>query len=137
MANGTFAPFRAAALSKQIDLLNDDIRCILIDVGQYTPNLNAHEFLTSVPVGARIATSLPLTGKTVGGGTFDANDATIPGTVGLEAEAVLLYQHTGVDGTARLIAWIDANSSGLPLTPDGTDLTLRFNTAGIFSWINN
>lgn len=137
MANGTYAAFRAAVLSKMVDLLNDETRCILIDTGNYTVNLNTHEFLTSVPALARIVTSPPLTGKTVAGGTFDAEDVLFSGTAGLSCEAVLIYQHTGVDATSRLVAWIDAGSSGLPLTPTGQDITLRWNTAGIFSWTNN
>lgn len=137
MANGTFAAFRTAALSKQIDLLNDEIRCILIDAANYTPNLNSHEFLSSVPSAARIVVSQALTGKSVSGGTFDANDVVFSGTSGASAEAVLVYQHTGVDATSRLVAWIDAGSTGLPLTPNGEDITMRWNTAGIFSWTNN
>ena len=38
-------------------------------------------------------------------------------------KALILYQHTGTDATARLIAYIDT-ATGLPVTPNGGDITI-------------
>lgn len=114
--------------TKQVDLVNDDIRAILIDTAQYTFS-TAHDFLNDVPAGARVATA-QVTGRTMSGITFDAADTPF-GVVGggANAEAVILYQHTGNEATARLLLYIDS-AGGLPLNP-GADTTIQWNAAGI------
>jgi hypothetical protein len=40
----------------------------------------------------------------------------------------VLYKHTGSDATARLIAYIDTASSGLPVTPNGGDIVVQWDS---------
>lgn len=56
---------------------------------------------------------------------FDAADVVITAVSGSEAEAVILYKHTGVEGTSRLISYMDL-AIGLPVTPNGNDITLQW-----------
>jgi len=42
-------------------------------------------------------------------------------------EATVIYQDTGVEGTSRLIAYIDT-ATGLPVTPNGTDITILWDS---------
>jgi hypothetical protein len=47
-------------------------------------------------------------------------------------EAVVLYVDTGVEATARLVAFFDSDITGAPLTPDGTNVRITVPTGGWF-----
>lgn len=121
MATKLYPKSRKAFADGDIDLLVDDIRCILIDAADYTYD-DAHDFLDDVPGGARVAVSGALTGKSTTDGVFDHALATFPTVAGDVSEAIIYYVHTGVDATARLIAYVD-NATGLPVTPNGQNIT--------------
>jgi hypothetical protein len=61
-----------------------------------------------------------LSGKTYTAGVFDASDISLTATSAVACEAIVLFQHTGNDATARLIAYIDTPTSGLPFTPSAS-----------------
>lgn len=134
MANALYDSAKAAFLGADIDLLVDDIRVILVDLADYTYSA-AHDQLADVPSAARVAVSGALGTKTTTAGTFDAADVTISGVTGDVSEAIIVYKHTGTE-TAPLIAFIDTaqdGSTALSFTPNGSDLTVSFDAAGIFS----
>ena len=95
------------------------------DTGTYTVNLSAHEFLSDIGTGARIATSGAFTGKATVGGAADANDVTFTSVTGASIEAIVLYKDTGTDSTSPLIAFIDT-ATGLPITPNGGDIIVTW-----------
>ncbi len=126
MANQIYAKAFQQMLSGGINLTSADVRVILVDSGAYTPNLATHEFLSSVPGGARIAsTAAGMTNKTVTDGVFDADDITFTSVSGVQSEYLLIYIHTGSDATARLLALIDT-ATGLPATPGGGNITVTW-----------
>jgi hypothetical protein len=127
MANALYDKGREGFLDGSIDWDTNDIRVILVDTGTYTVNLSTHDFLDDVPGGARVATSGALSGKTVAAGVADANDVTFSAVTGATVEAIVIYQHTGVESTSRLIAYIDT-ATGLPLTPNGGDVTVQWDS---------
>lgn len=109
-----FDKAREAFGNKVFDWPNDDVRAILVDNGAYTVDLALHDFLDDVPVGARVGSAVALGGKTNVAGVMDANDISFTGLSSAPSiEALILYVHTGVDATARLIAYIDS-ATGLP-----------------------
>ncbi len=117
------------------NLTSSDIRVILIDTGAYTFS-NTHDFLDDVPAGARIAESANLSTKTFGTvavGVFDADDATITAVSGATVEALMLYFHSGVEATSRLLAWWDTGVSGLVFTPSGGNVVVQWPAGGIFT----
>jgi len=126
MANGFYAKTKKLILDGDIDLLNDDIRVILIDTADYTVDLAAHDFLDDVPAGARVKVSDALASKTSTDGVFDAADVTLASVTGDVSEALVIYKHTGTDSTSPLIAYIDTVSSGLPVTPNGGNITITW-----------
>ena len=126
MANGLYDAARAAFLNADIDWTADDIRAILIDTGTYTVNLSTHDFLDDIPGGARVATSSALSGKTSAAGVADANDVTFSAVSGATVEAVVIYKHTGTESTSNLIAYMDTGMTGLPVTPNGGDITVQW-----------
>jgi hypothetical protein len=125
MANSLYAKAKQALIAADIDLDADDIRVVLADSLTYTPNLATDQFLSSIPSGARVAVSGALAGKTVVDGVFDADDKVIAAVTGNQFEYLVLYKHTGVEGTSRLMLLIDT-ATGLPCTPNGSDITIQW-----------
>ena len=134
MANAIYPKYREALLdgSSNIDLNDGDVRVILVDTTDYTYS-SAHDFLDDVPSGARVATSGALTNTTVTNGTFDADDVTFSSVTGDQSEALIIYIHTGSEATSRLVAYIDTGVTGLPVTPNGGNISLAWNASGIFT----
>lgn len=126
----TYLKAREAFLNADIDILVDDIRVILVDTADYTVDLTNHEFLDDVPAAARVAVSGALSGKSTTNGVFTANNPTFIAVVGDQFEAVIIYKHTGVEGTSRLIAYIDS-ATNMPFTPTGLDIILTW-TGSVF-----
>jgi hypothetical protein len=128
MANAVYPKFKEALLNGNGNLVSGDVRAILIDTGVYTYS-SAHEFLSSVGGGARVAVSGSLTGKTATNGVFDAGDITVPSVSGASVEAVVLYLHTGTDSTARLVSFHDHEPDGttvIAFTPDGNNVLITW-----------
>lgn len=125
MANSLYGKGREKFLRGQLDWATSNIKAILVDNAYYTVDINAHEFVSSVPALARIAVSTNLTGKTDLLGIADADNVTFPLVSGATAEALILYKDTGVEGTSPLIAYWDT-ASGLVLTPNGGDVIVNW-----------
>jgi hypothetical protein len=125
MANALYDKARQKFLDADIDWSADNIKCVLVDTGAYTPDLANDEFLSDIPVGARIATSGNLSGKTSTAGVADASDVTFTAVSGVQSEALVIYKDTGVAGTSPLIGYIDS-ATGLPVTPSGGDITVNW-----------
>jgi hypothetical protein len=125
MANALYDSGREAYLNGQINWSSDNIKCVLVDTNDYTPNLATHNALDDIPGAARVATSGNLAGKTSTAGVADANDVTFTSVTGDPSEALVIYKDTGVESTSLLIAYIDT-ATGLPATPGGGNITISW-----------
>jgi phage tail sheath gpL-like len=126
MANQLYTLGRQAMSDgASIAWLTDNIKCVLVDSGQYTPNFATDANLSDIPVGARIATSANMSSKTNVGGVFDAADVVFTAVSGVQSEFVIIYKDTGTASTSKLIAYIDT-ATGLPVTPTGADITVTW-----------
>lgn len=125
MANFLYDGAREGFLRGEIAWQTADIREVLVDLADYIPSQATHQFLSSIPVAARVATSASLTGKTTTAGVADADDPVFAGATGDQAEAIAGYVHTGSDATARLIYLLDT-ATGLPVTPNTGDINHVF-----------
>lgn len=105
--NRLYGKGKEAFLNGAIDWVNDDIRAILIDTGDYTPNFSTDDNLDDIPAGGRVGTAAALTGKTNTLGVLDADDPTFIGLTGDTVEAYVLYLHTGTESTSTLIGFFD------------------------------
>jgi hypothetical protein len=45
----------------------------------------------------------------------------------------VIYKDTGTASTSPLIGYFDVVASGLPVTPNGGNITVTFNASGIFA----
>jgi hypothetical protein len=114
MANALYDPGREGFLDGSIDWDTDDIRVMLV-LSTYTFSA-AHKFLADLGAVDNGRTAA-LASKTVTGGVADAADTTLNATAAAASKALAVFKHTGSDATARLIAYIDTPTSGLPFTP--------------------
>lgn len=131
MANVLYDFGRNEFLEGNIAWTTDDIKVVLVDGADYTPNTSTDEDLADIPVGGRVATSANLSGKTAVGGTADAADVTFTSVTGDQSEYLVIYKDSGVEATSTLIALIDT-ATGLPVTPNGGDITVTWSGSGIF-----
>ena len=125
--SGLYDQARQDFLEGDLEWLAQDFRVILIDVDDYAVNLAVDNFLDDIPAAARVAISSALAGKSSTDGVADANDVTLSAVSGDECEALVIYQHTGVDATAQLIAYIDV-ATGFPITPNGGDIDIAWDS---------
>lgn len=133
MVNAIYPLYKQALLDADanVDLIAGDVKAILVDLADYTFD-NAHDFLSDVPVAARVATSANLAGKTVTNGVFDCDNFTWTAVTGDQSEAVIFFIDTGVEATSRLVCYLDTGQSGLPVTPNGGDINFNVDAAGAF-----
>ena len=116
MANVLYDSGREGILDTTIDMTGD-VRCVLVK-SSYTFSA-AHNFMDDIGTDDN-GRSAVLSGKTYTAGVFDASDISLTATSAVACEAIVLFQHTGNDATARLIAYIDTPTSGLPFTPSAS-----------------
>lgn len=132
MPNAIYPKYKEALLngSANTNMSAGTVRIALVDTGTYTYSA-AHEFLTSLT--GRVGTDQTLGTKSFTNGTFDAANSTFPTVSGATVEALVIYIDTGTAGTSRLVAFIDSGVTGLPVTPNGGDITVTYDAAGIFT----
>lgn len=131
MANAIYPLYKQALLDGDTltDINDLTVKVALIDTGAYTYS-GAHQFLTSLT--GVVGTAQTIANTTVTNGLFDGDNVTFSGVTGNSVEALAIYIDTGVAATSRLVAFIDSGVSGLPVTPNGGDITITWNVSGIF-----
>lgn len=132
MANAIYPKYKEAILTggANTNMSSGTVRAALVDTGTYTYSA-AHEFLTSLT--GVVGTAQVIGSKTFTNGVFDGADVTYTAVSGNSAEAIVIYIDTGTAGTSRLVAFLDSGFTGLPVTPNGGDITVTWNASGIFA----
>jgi hypothetical protein len=131
MANAIYPKYKEAVIQSSANSsLTGTVKVALVDTGTYTYSA-AHEFLTSLT--GRVGTDQTIGTKTYTNGVFDGDNVTWTAVSGSSVEALVIYIDTGVAGTSRLVAYIDTGVTGLPVTPNGGDITATWNASGIFA----
>lgn len=125
MANALYDKGRQKFLEGDIAWLTDNIKLVFVDSADYTIDLATHDFLNDIPVAGRVATSGNFAGKTSTDGVADASDVTVSSVSGDPFELIVIYKDSGASTTSPLIAAIDT-ATGLPLTPNGGDVTVAW-----------
>ncbi len=108
--------------------------CALVDTGTYTYSA-AHDFYNDLSgvVGTDQRIASPTFGS-VAQGTFDGADLTYTAVSGNSVEALVIYRkNSGANTTWRLVCFLDTSQTGLPVTPNGGDITVTWNASGIFA----
>lgn len=131
MANAIYPLYKQALLDgdSNIDLNDGTVKVALVDTGTYTYSAS-HDFLSDLT--GVVGTAQTIAATTVSNGLFDGDNVTFTAVTGNTVEALVIYIDTGVAGTSRLVAYIDTGVTGLPVTPNGGDITITWSGSGIF-----
>ena len=143
MANALFTAYRNNMLGDNaftnVQLDADSIKALFVDHADDTPAPTTDEDIVDILSAARvpaIASAPALASKTigtVGAGVFDAADTTFTALTGDQVESLILFKDTGVEATSILLVFFDTFASGMPLTPNGGNVTISYSASGIFS----
>lgn len=133
MANVIYYKYKEALMSaaNNASLVDGNLKVSLID-SDVTMFSADDEFYSELANTSAILATDTLTNVTVTDGVLDADDVTFTTVTGNQAEALLLWIDTQDENTSRLVAWMDTNIDGLPITPDGTDIDIVWSSSGIF-----
>lgn len=133
MANALYAKWKEQLLqfTANNNLSAGTVKVALVDTGVYTYN-SADQFYSSVS-SAVVGTPQTIGSKTFTNGVFDGADVTYTAVTGNSVEALVIYIDTGTASTSPLVAYIDTSVTGLPVTPNGGDITVAWNGTGIFA----
>lgn len=108
--------------------------CALVDAG-YTYNA-ADNFYNDLGTGSTVIGTDQEIGatKTYTNGTFDGADVTYTAVSGDQVTQLVLYRkNSGANSTWFLVLYLDSSVTGLPVTPNGGDITVQWNGSGIFT----
>jgi hypothetical protein len=132
LANAIYPLYKQAILTggANTNMSSTNVRVALVDTGTYTYSAT-HEFLTSLS--GVVGTAQLIGTKTFTNGVFDGDNVTYTAVTGNSVEALAIYIDTGTAGTSRLVAFIDTGVTGLPVTPNGGDITITWSGSGIFA----
>jgi hypothetical protein len=138
MANAVYGKWKNAAGTAasntsmdQNDTTNGPF-IVLIDTGAYTFS-QSHQFYSSLAgiVGSEQRIVNPTFGS-VSDGTFDGDNVTFTAVTGNSVEALAIFRkNSGANTTWRMFSYHDTSVTGLPITPNGGDITVTFNASGI------
>ena len=135
MANRIYPKYKEALMEgdTDVDLTSGSVAAILVDTGFYT-FAASHEFLSDVPTSAITAISSNISGGTVVCGVFDCTTVTWVAASGQQSEAIIFFVDDGTasGNASRLVCYLDTGQTGLPVTPNGGDITFTPSTVGVF-----
>ena len=123
MANFLYPAAKEMMITAGLNWGTDDIRCSLIRSYTYTPtDATIADVITAG--GEVVQSSGQFTNVTTTGGVADADDITFDTVAaGADVTSVIIYIEGATDADRKIIAFIDG---GLPVTPDGTDIVIRW-----------
>lgn len=117
-------------LNRSIDLNSGDLRLLLVNAG-YTRNLATHKFRSAIGGPNTIISSNLLTGFVASGRNFTFDVTVMPAApAGVDGTQIVLAEDTGSPTTDRLVCVWDS-SSGLPITPNGSDINIIIGLIGV------
>lgn len=132
MANAIYPKYKEALLGglTNIDIDGGTVKAALIDTNDVAYN-SGHDFHNDISA-AIVGTPQTITNTTVTNGLFDGDNVTFTAVSGDQCEAIIIFIDTGNTATSRLVAYLDTGVTGLPVTPNGGDITITWNASGIF-----
>lgn len=105
----------------------------LIDTGTYTYS-SSHQYYSNLSGIIGTPVEIGAT-KSYTNGTFDGGDVTFTAVTGNNAEALVLYRkNAGANTTWPLVAYLDTGITGIPVLPNGGDISITWNAAGIITF---
>jgi hypothetical protein len=138
MANAVYPEYKefllgaAANVSLNVNDATDGPFVSLVDTGTYTYS-SAHDFYDDIS--GEVGTAQRIVTPTVANGLFDGDNCTFTAVSGNSVEALVIRRkNSGASSTQKLVAYIDTSVTGLPVTPNGGDITITWNASGIIQF---
>jgi hypothetical protein len=134
MANAIYPKYKESLLNGDANTAltgsgTTGLYAALVDTGTYTYS-SAHQYYSSLS--GVVGTDQEVTSPTLTNGLIDGGDCTFTSVTGNSVEAIVLYRkNAGANTTWRLVAYIDTGVTGLPVTPNGGNITITWNASGI------
>jgi hypothetical protein len=136
MANAIYPKWKEALLQNSADSDLDGsgttgVYVVLVDTGTYTYNA-AHQYYSDLSGIVGTEQEIGAT-KSYTNGVFDGADVTFTSVSGSTVEALVIFRkNAGANTTWRLVAYLDTSITGLPVTPNGGNISVTWNASGIF-----
>jgi len=130
MANDLFDNGAETILLGDVHFDTDVIRVTLVDGADDTPNTATDDFYDDIAVAGRVATA-NLASKTTTDGVLDAADTVFSALTGDQSEYLVLDHDAGGAESADPLLVLFDTATGLPVTPNGADITIQWNASGI------
>ena len=133
MANALYPKWKEQLLqfTANNNLSAGTVKVALIDTGTYTYS-TTHQYWSSASA-ASVNTPQTIGSKAFTNGVFSGSNVTFSAVTGNSVEALIIYIDTGSAATSPLVAYIDTNVTGLPVTPNGGNIAITWNASGIFA----
>jgi hypothetical protein len=135
MANAVYPKYKQSLLNSDTNTAltgtgTTGLYVALVDTGTYTYS-STHQFYSSLSGIA--GTDQEIGNVTLTNGLIDGDNVTFTSVAaGASIEALVLYRkNAGANTTWRLVAYIDTGQTGLPVTPNGGNITVTWDGAGI------
>ncbi len=125
MSNAIYPLYKDAILTSAANsnITGGTLKAALVDTATYTYSA-AHQYYSSV---SGVQGSPTAVGSaTTTNGVVDGADVTFTSVSGVHIEAIILFLDTGTPATSRLVAYIDTGVTGLPVTPNGGNITITW-----------
>ena len=132
MANAIYPKWKEQLLqfTTNNNLSAGTVKVALVTAG-YTYSAT-DQFWTAVSA-STVGTPQTIGTKTFTNGTFAGGNVTFTAVTGAQITKLVIYIDTGTAGTSPLVAFLDTSVTGLPVTPNGGDITITWNASGIFT----
>lgn len=136
MANAIYPSYKEALLNASANSAltgsgTTGLYVALVDTGTYTFS-SAHDFYNDLS--GIVGTDQEITSISLTGGVIDGDNVTFTAVSGATVEALVFYRkNAGANTTWRLVAFVDTGVTGLPVTPNGGDITITWNASGIIA----
>jgi len=141
MSSSLYTKGLLKVLSGDISLLDDNLRFMLIDGDVYTPQLDSDEYLSDIPVLARVESSSLITGRVMGIDAesspypqvyFTCAPASVTGPAGATVEALALYKEGLTPETSPIVGFF--NGETVSVTLDGGTSGINIGLQGLLRW---
>jgi hypothetical protein len=132
MANALYPKWKEQLLqfTTNNNLSAGTVKVALVTAG-YT-YASTDQFYSSVTASA-VGTPQTIGTKTYTNGTFSGANVTFTAVTGSQVTKLVIYVDTGTAATSPLVAYLDTSVTGLPVTPNGGDISITWNASGIFT----
>lgn len=132
MANALYPKWKEQLLqfTTNNNLSAGTVKVALVTAG-YT-YASTDQFYSSVSASV-VGTPQTIGTKTFTNGTFSGANVTFTAVTGSQVTKLVIYVDTGTAATSPLVAYLDTSVTGLPVTPNGGDITITWSGSGIFT----